>query len=205
MPALTNSRFGSSSSSEADGHARVAGGFEVRDEAASDLCGVHQVLSLLFASVGVRAVLSWSTGRQGWWSIEPEREPLPQLGFLLGHAGAHLVGEQLPADGQAGQPVVQAVGGERLRGAARPDHDVDTGTRAGDEPQRRASRPRRSWTSVRPRRVARSARICRQACFISLRRGLARAAHLAAYLEPDPVARLGATAPGVRRGRRRPP
>ena len=65
-----------------------------------------------------------------------EPEPLAQLGFLLGLALRDLVAEHPgPEREAAASRSLQAVGGERLRGAAAAHHRVDPGPGAGHEPE----------------------------------------------------------------------
>src|SRR5690348_2953457 len=66
--------------------------------------------------------------------ITHQSDAAAQLGFLLGHSGAHLLAEDADAGTQAGQPVADAIGCERLEEAARPDHAVRTGGHARPEP-----------------------------------------------------------------------
>ena len=63
-------------------------------------------------------------------------EPLTQLGFPLGGALSDLVAEEPGAEEQRFHPVVQPLGGQRLRRAPATDHRVDPGTGPGDAVQR---------------------------------------------------------------------
>ena len=64
--------------------------------------------------------------------MRPEAELLAQLGFTLGAALVHLVGEEPRADLPAACAVAQSLGGERLGGATGAGSGVHPDPRPGD-------------------------------------------------------------------------
>ena len=169
------------------GHGLVTGRLEVRDEAAADLGGVHQSFPPCQSVVEERAPasvskpLARSSSSGGPSSVSPRRSR-NSVSFSVMPARTSSANRWAPTD-EPGEPVAQALGRERLRGAACLDHDVDADTRSGDEPERPLHRgpcgivPARAQRApARSRGIHAAARssacIRRQASFISRRRCL---------------------------------
>ena len=219
IPAFTNSRLGSGTSSDAEGTAWWP--------AASKCATKRRRISAVSMTSGspvqwwCRSWVEWDRTSR-WWraerrrasrdrptfelprSVERPAEPVPQLGLLLGHAGAHLLGEEVGPQAESGDPVAQAFGRERLGGPTCLDHRVDARAGAGDEPESPVHRDltlRRRWASG-PRGSRPGPAATRPSS-----RGDAACGRGA----PPGVPRTGSccgtrpTAPGAARGRRRPP
>ena len=149
MPALTNSRLGSSSSSDALGHDGVAALAEERQPPPLDLGGLHQralLVGLGWAGAGSRGGRSGRRprpGESGCVVAGVHAQRLAQLGLALGHAGAHLVGEGAHAPPEAARPARRGRPGCTRAGSSAP-----CGRRRPRRPPRR--RPRTAAASSRP-------------------------------------------------------
>ena len=168
MPALTKSRLGSSTSSGADGHRGVSALLEVRDEPSPDLGGLHQSSTFPVVISGVSPGVCLF--------IRHQRQPGPQVGFLRGLAGGHLVAQ----DPGAGHPARAGGRGSRRRSATppyavpgpccrrRPPSRPGTTVPASSPPQA-TSRARAVWIVTGPSLVRRC-RTRRRASRTSARR-----------------------------------